>query len=367
MAHHPRRPPAAEVHRLEPDVPPARHVECVVPEQRAHQLPLHARRRPVHGDTAVLELSRDQLLGSPDQLHHVVGVAVRHLAARRGDHLGGDAVAVVAVLGADVLVHVGREDERRGRVGVGVAGDQDRARAAAPQHGGHRLEHGARLAAGACDVADVVERRLDASDHARRDGDVEVRELLALLRQHRLLHGGDQRRELREGVVAAAHRQDGRPRQPPRELADGTQELSYALAVGDDVVPRHADDEPAAGELRHLHEQQRVGLGLSRRRVRHGELLQQRRERRVEQLDVVESAARRRGDERHALAGAGDTELVAAAVGRSGDDESAGDGVVVDQSLGQCPLDRHGRLDDAIVEDVERREEVGTNGFVEGG
>ncbi|BAS87932.1 Os04g0175450, partial [Oryza sativa Japonica Group] len=344
VAHHPRRPPAAEVRRLEPDVPPARHVERAVPEQHAGQL-LDA--FPVHATAAgVLELQRYLLLGSPDQPDDVLEVAVRHLVARRHGHLRGDAVAVVALLGADVLARVGREDERRGRVGV-VGGD-DRARAAPPQRGGDRLEHGARLAgvhvAGGGGVL-----RLDAFDHGRRDGDVEVREPLGLQAQHRLLDGGDQRRQRREGAIAAAHREHRRPGQPAREVADGLQELGDPQAVGDDVVPRHADDEPAAGELRHLHEQQRIILAASLRRIVHGELLQHRRERRVEQLDVVESAAGRGGDEAHALAGAGDAEPPFA----GGEISSAGDGVVVDQSLGQCPLDRHGRLNDAIGEDVE--------------
>jgi hypothetical protein len=57
------------------------------------------------------------------------------------------------------------------------------------------------------------------------------------LRRMRVLHGGNRRRELREGVVATTDVEDKRSWNAPRELTDDAHELHELRAVGDDVVP----------------------------------------------------------------------------------------------------------------------------------
>ena len=107
------------------------------------------------------------------------------------------------------------------------------------------------------------------------------------------------------------------------------------------MVPGHAHDEPAAGELCHLHQQQRVGEAAALGRVVDGELLHQRRRRpRVrrsgEEFGVLQGTIRGGGgDECHAIAAALDVDLVAAGLCN---DHATGDRVVGDQRSGQRSL-----------------------------
>ncbi|BAT09700.1 Os10g0122400 [Oryza sativa Japonica Group] len=167
--HHPRRPPAAEIHRLEADVSPARHQQhALVPTQ----LPL----AELGDGVSLLQPLRYLLLSAPYRPHHLHHIAVRHHAAPRHGHLHGGAVAVVPVLDAHVLARVHRDGEHGGGVGVG----HHHAGAAAPHHGRHRLEHGARRS-----------RTSDAVDHPRRDGDAVQGERRRLDAEHELLGGHD--------------------------------------------------------------------------------------------------------------------------------------------------------------------------------
>jgi len=92
---------------------------------------------------------------------------------------------------------------------------------------------------------------------AQRNSDVGGREVAVLAADECLGHGGYRRGKFREGVVHP-HRPDRRGRREPTgKLADGLQELCHPGAVRDDMVPRHANNEAAAAELGHLHQQQR--------------------------------------------------------------------------------------------------------------
>jgi len=130
------------------------------------------------------------------------------------------------------------------------------------------------------------------------------------------------------------------------------------------MVPCGPDDVPAAGELRHLHEQQRVRLAAALLGVDDGELPQKVSERRVEELHVVQGAVGRRGDEQDALAGARYAEHAAAVVGIH--DSTAGDGEVVDQSTRQGAPHGLGWLVDRVVEHKERGERGERESLVEG-
>lgn len=127
------------------------------------------------------------------------------------------------------------------------------------------------------------------------------------------------------------------------------------------MVPRRRDDEPAARELRHLHHHQRVGRRPAWPAVPDGEVGERHDHRCSEEVHVLQGAVRRRADEHHALAGAREHDVVAAA------GEAAGEGVVVDQGTRQRAPDGLRRLVDAALEHVERRERHAQACHVSGG
>lgn len=333
---------AAEVNVVQAEVPPARDVQGVVAvealEPTAHLV----------GDVrgSVSERERDPCLGVPDQRHKVQDVAVRDLAQRRGSEAEGEDVAVVAVLGLGRLPHVHREGERRGGVRAGGAADR-RAGTALPYGGGEHVERSARrhLAAAAA-VAATTELALDAVDEAQGNCDVGGRHVSGLAADECLSHGGYWRGEFREGVVHP-HRQDGRGRGTSGKLADGLQELRHAGAVREDVVPRHPDNEAATGKLGHLHQQKwRVLAVLAG--IADTEVLDTDHGTPVAEPGVLQGAARRRTDERYALAGARELQLVPS------DGEAAGHWVVGNKRTGQSSSNGLGRTIDGVLVDEHR-------------